>query len=97
MFHILPQTFTANQPSQYRCTQLQYRFVVISEAPIKLGWPEMYNLKAFISKNHSTEYPKIYRKSVPKQLQYRFAVNFGHSVLALCTPFTDCTLKYALH
>ena len=30
VFHILPQIW---QPSQYRCTQLQYIFAVISEAP----------------------------------------------------------------
>ena len=31
--HILPQIYTTSgQPSQYRCTQLQYRSAVISEA-----------------------------------------------------------------
>ena len=38
VFHILPQCIQQiTQPSQNRCTQIQYRFAVISEAPSTLA------------------------------------------------------------
>ena len=64
------------QPSQYRCTQLQYRFAVISAAPSDIFCCE-FALAGILSVPEITTNLLKYRFRLLKQMQYRFAVNFG--------------------
>ena len=60
-FHILPQIYTANHASsQYRWTQLQYRFAVISEAPSKKD----NSLMGLFIKNTDCKLSKILSQAV---------------------------------
>ena len=55
MFHLLPQIYILQitQLSQYKCTQLQYSFAVISEAP------------STVRETHSINFRPIWSSSMP--------------------------------
>ena len=52
------------QPSKYRCTQLQYRFAVISEAPSGNFWDTQY----------------MYTPALSNSTKLKIKIKFGYQV-----------------